>query len=89
MIFVLAGLILLQTTITLAMLNECEEDEVVKLWHAKAKLQATVNSLNEQLAKAEAKKKEEVDLIQHQLESIETSHCTLMARKDVKLEKKN
>lgn len=70
------------------MLSKSEKDELVKLRHAKATLQATVNSLNEQLAKAEAKKKKEVNLIQGQLESIETSHRTLMARKEATLEKK-
>lgn len=47
----------------LAKLSETEEDELSKLRDAKATLQATVNSLNEQLAKAKAKKKEELDLI--------------------------
>lgn len=60
----------------------------MKLRDAKATLQATVNSLNEQLAKAEAKKKEEVHLIRGQLQSVETSHHTLMARKEAELERK-
>lgn len=47
----------------LAMLNESEEDELVKLQDAKATLLAIANSLNEQLPKAEAKKKEELDIL--------------------------
>lgn len=81
--------ILIQTTAALARLEESKDDELAKLRDAKATILAIVNSLNEQLVKAEAKRKEDVDLIQGQLESIKTSHRTLMARKEAELERKN
>lgn len=46
------------------MLNESEKDELLKLRDTKATLQTTISSLNEQLSKAEAKKKEELELLQ-------------------------
>lgn len=73
----------------LARLSESKEDKLAKPRDAKAILQATVNSLNEQLAKAEAKKKEELNLIQGQPKLVETSHRTLLARKDAELDQNN
>lgn len=70
------------------MLNKSLEDELITLWDAKATFQATVNSLNDLMLKTKAKKKEEVELLQSQLESIESSHRTLVTQKNVEREEK-